>query len=95
MKYCSVVLMLLTGCASSPKCGNPAGANTVYVEKKSCEIRIRQVVIGSAMQIPDCLKGPQLASSELTWVDSQLIDGKIQVGHFVLIPKTVGGSGEH
>lgn len=88
MKYFTLVLPLLAGCATSPKCGNPAGANLVYSDPKTCEVRVRQVVVGSRMQIPESLKGPSLASFELTWVDSSLVDGKIQVGHFVLIPKS-------
>lgn len=94
MKYLILTLPLLTGCATTPKCGNPAAANLVYSDPKTCEVRIRQVVIGSKMQIPESLKGPSLASYEMTWVDSVLLDGKIQVGHFVLVPKSSGGSRE-
>ena len=94
MKYIICVLPFLVGCATSMKCGNPAGANLVYSDSKTCEVRIRQVVVGSKMQIPYSLKGPALASYEMTWVDTSLVDGKIQVGHFVLIPKSNGGSHE-
>ena len=92
MRYISSIILVIAGCATSPKCGNPSGANTIYIGAKTCEVRIRQVVIGSKMQIPESLKGPALATHELTWADSILVDGNIQVGHFVLIPKTSGGS---
>ena len=95
MKCIFPFLLFFTGCATSPKCGNPSGANTLYAEAKTCEVRIRQVVIGSKMRIPESLKGPGLASHELSWADSSLVDGKIQLGHFVLIPKTSGGTNEH
>ena len=94
MKYLICILPLLVGCASSQKCGNPAGSNIVYSDSKSCDVRIRQVIVGSKMQIPNSLKGPALAASEMTWVDSSLVDGKIQVGHFVLVPKSSGGRRE-
>lgn len=89
-----MILPLLAGCATTPKCGNLAEANLVYTDPKTCEVRIRQVVVGSKMQIPESLKGPALVSYEMTWVDTLLVDGKIQVGHFVLIPKLTGGSRE-
>lgn len=94
MRYFIYFLPLLAGCATSPKCGNPAGSNPVYSDPKVCEVRIRQVVVGSKMQIPESLKGPSLASFEMTWVDTSLVDGKIQIGHFVLVPKSGGGSRE-
>lgn len=94
MKYLICLLPFVVGCATSPKCGNLAGSNLVYSDPKTCEVRIRQVVVGSKMQIPESLKGPDLASFEMTWVDTSLVDGKIQVGHFVLIPKSNVGSHE-
>jgi hypothetical protein len=94
MKYVYISFVFTVGCATSPKCGNPAGASTVYATSKTCEIRIRQIVVGSKMRIPESLKGPNLTSHELTWTETSLVDGKIQFGHFVLVPKTTGGSHE-
>ena len=88
MRYIICLLPFLAACATSPKCGNPAGSNIVYSDPKTCEVRIRQVLVGTKMQIPESLKGPALVSYEMTWVDTMLVDGKIQIGHFVMIPKS-------
>lgn len=94
MRYLLLIALAVSGCATAPKCGNPVSTNTVYMDSKTCDVRIRQVVIGSKLQIPESLKGSDLASYEMTWVESKLVDGKIQLGHFALIPKTGVSSNE-
>ena len=77
------VALFVIGCAHDPKCGG--GAPAIYQESSSCVPRIRQVVIGSDLKVPDSLKS-NFATLKLDWVESTLQDGQIVLGHFVLLP---------
>ncbi len=81
-----ISLGLLASCASQPKCGNPEGARTVLVGTTSCQVRIRQVNIGSDFKIPDSLKEKLSSNFILDWREAGLVDGQIELGHFVLVP---------
>ena len=83
MKYLVGLSLLLASCAHEPKCGG--GAPSIYQETGQCVPRIRQVMIGSDLKVPDSLKG-NLSALKLDWVDSSLQDGQIVLGHFVLVP---------
>lgn len=83
MKYFVVVAALMTSCAHEPKCGG--GAPAIYQEAGNCVPRIRQVMVGSDLKVPESLKG-NFSTLKLDWVDSQLKDGQIVLGHFVLVP---------
>ena len=92
MKITNFILHILSlsffiGCAHTPKCGNLEGAKTIYNKANSCEVRIRQVTIGTDLKIPDSLKKPEIVGLNLEWVDPSLQDGKIILGHFVLTAK--------
>lgn len=78
--------LMISGCAHSPKCGNPTGARAILSGTESCQIRIRQVTVGSELKIPQSLKGTALSEFTLDWVEPTLGNGKIELGHFVLIP---------
>ncbi len=80
--------MLMAGCAHSPKCGNPDGARIIFTGEKTCEVRIRQVTMGSELKIPQSLKGAALVDFTLDWVEPSLESGRIELGHFVLIPSS-------
>lgn len=87
MKAILVILLSLnftTGCAHSPKCGNYEGAKLIYTGKQTCLVRIRQVVVGSELPIPESLKNTELSDFNLNWVDPVMKDGQISLGHFVL-----------
>ena len=88
MRQLTVLLpaILLAGCVSTPKCGNPEGARTILTGKESCQVRIRQVTVGSDLKIPASLKGVALSEFALDWVEPALQDGRIELGHFVLLP---------
>lgn len=81
-------LGLLVSCASKPKCGNPEGARAVLVGTTSCQVRIRQVNIGSDFKIPDSLKEKLSSNFVLEWREVGLVDGQIELGHFILVPIT-------
>ncbi len=81
-----ISLGLLASCASKPKCGNPEGARTILVGTTSCQVRIRQVNIGSDFKIPDSLKDKLSSNFILDWREAGLVDGQIELGHFVLVP---------
>lgn len=86
----SLVLMI-SGCAHSPKCGNPTGVRVILSGTESCQVRIRQVTVGSELKIPQSLKDTSLSQFTLDWVEPQLENGKIELGHFVLIPMAKEG----
>lgn len=81
-----ITFSLLASCASKPKCGNPEGARTVLVGTTSCQVRIRQVNIGSDFKIPDSLKDKLSSNFVLDWREAGLINGQVELGHFVLVP---------
>ena len=78
--------IFLEACSHTPKCGNPEGARVVLIGEKSCQIRIRQVTLGTELKIPQSLKGAALADFSMEWVEPSLNSGRIELGHFVLIP---------
>lgn len=78
--------LILSSCAHGPKCGNLEGAKVILAGEKTCQVRIRQVTVGTELKIPASLKGPGLADFSLEWVESDLRAGQIELGHFVLIP---------
>lgn len=80
------IIALLSSCASKPKCGNPEGARSVLVGTSSCQVRIRQVNIGSDFNIPESLKDKLAPEFTLDWQEARLMNGQIEVGHFVLVP---------
>ena len=81
-------LTLFAACAHSPKCGNPIGARIILSGQDSCQIRIRQVTVGSDLKIPASLKTTSLSEFTLDWVEPGLQNGKIELGHFVLVPNS-------
>ncbi len=83
--------MLIASCAHGPKCGNPEGAKVVIIDAGSCQVRVRQVTVGSDLKIPASLKGSGLAQFKLEWVEGGLSNGQIELGHFVLIPNSDSG----
>ena len=83
--------VFLFSCAHGPKCGNPEGAKVVLAGAETCQVRIRQVTVGSDLKIPSSLKGSGLAQFQLEWVEGGLNNGQIELGHFVLIPATEPG----
>ena len=95
-KYTLIIVCAaaLTGCAANQKCGNPAGTATIYDGTKTCKVRIRQALVGTDLNIPKSIKSNNLAGWHLTWVESQLIDGKIQLGHFSLLPPSKESANE-
>lgn len=96
MKRLTVFLttIFLAGCVSTPKCWNPEGARTILAGKESCQVRIRQVTVGSDLKIPASLKGAALSEFALDWVEPALQDGRIELGHLVLIPVSRGEVGK-
>lgn len=80
------MIVLLSSCASKPKCGNPEGARSVLVGASTCQVRIRQVNIGSDFDIPQSLKEKLNLDFTLEWQEARLMNGQIEVGHFMLVP---------
>lgn len=87
-RFFLIGVLFLSACAHSPKCGNPEGAKIILAGDKTCQVRIRQVTMGSELKIPVSLKGAALADFTLEWVEPSLESGRIELGHFVLIPSS-------
>jgi hypothetical protein len=86
MKLILVILVLaVSACSHLPKCGNPDGARIVMSGKENCVVRIRQVTVGSDLKIPKSLKDTGLSQFTLEWIEPGMIDGRIELGHFVLL----------
>lgn len=86
----SILVVALSGCAHRPKCGNPDGAMVVFSGKETCQVRIRQVTVGSELKIPQSLKDSSLSQYALEWVEPCMVEGRIELGHFVLVPMMSG-----
>ena len=82
--FCAFIIVL-SGCSHLPKCGNPEGSGVVLAGKDTCKVRIRQVTVGSDLKIPESLKNSNLSQFTLEWVEPDLKDGRIELGHFVLV----------
>lgn len=80
----------IVGCSSLPKCGNPDGAMVVLTGKNSCEVRIRQVSVGHDIKLPKDNQSRKPSEYNTVWRDSVLINGEIDMGHFVLVPLEKG-----
>lgn len=87
MRFTIVILALaLSACSHLPKCGNPDGAKVILSGKETCLVRIRQVTVGSELKIPQSLKDTRLSQFTLEWIEPGMTEGRIELGHFVLIP---------
>lgn len=87
--FSSIFCVIFIGCATSPRCGNATDSQTIFTDAKTCSVRIHQVNIVSKMNIPMSVKGSDVTSWRLDWVDSELVNGHIQSGHYQLVPPDV------
>ncbi|QDK44692.1 hypothetical protein DOM22_05705 [Bdellovibrio sp. ZAP7] len=76
------------GCVSKPTCANSKdGFGAVYDSARGCSIRVRQVVIGSELELPKSL---DFKSSDMKWsyqwVETNFHNGVLELGHFALVP---------
>lgn len=80
--------LVLSSCVAKPVCLNSnEGFRSVLDPAKNCSVRIRQVIVGSDLELPKSLS---FKSSETQWtyrwVESDFKDGALELGHFVLVP---------
>lgn len=87
MRYLVLTLMLFVGCAHKPNCGILPEAKTVLYPN-SCRVRIKQVVIGQDLKIPQSLK-KDLALFEVGWEEPESKNGKIETGRFIILTDEV------
>ena len=93
MKYFLVLsVLVLSSCVTSTACKTPDGARVVLSSTGTCTVRIRQVMIGSEMKIPEKLKSNAYSGYRLDWVDGSVTGNKIVLGHFILVPREVAKS---
>jgi len=92
----SIILMgsLLAGCVSKPICENGNdGFSSVLDPQKRCKVRIRQVILGSDLDLP---KSISFKSSEMVWsykwIETAYKDGALELGHFALYPSVNEGA---
>ena len=95
MKYVLLLFALaISSCVTKPVCLNSnEGFRSVLDPEKNCSVRIRQVIVGSDLDLPKSLS---FKSSEAQWtyrwVESDFKDGALELGHFVLVPGVSGRS---
>ncbi len=80
-------MIAFSGCAHRTPCREGNGPSAVYVTENSCDVRIKQVTIGSELPIPESLKKEDMAAWTTDWVAPEFKDGRVVFGHFVLSPK--------
>ena len=88
MKKYMLTAILFSSCAHKTLCGNPESAKVILTGKDSCEVRIRQVTVGSDLKIPQSMKSTSLAQFKFEWVEPELKESRIELGHFVLLPNS-------
>ncbi len=82
-------LLLISGCATNKVCINQLENNrSIYDTENSCRLRIRQVVIGSEIEVPKSIDFKSGTLWNYTWQESRFENGKLSSGHFVLVPVT-------
>lgn len=95
MKYVlPLFALVISSCVTKPVCLNSnEGFRSVLDPEKNCSVRIRQVIVGSELDLPKSLS---FKSSETQWtyrwVESDFKDGALELGHFVLVPAGNGRS---
>lgn len=88
MKYLFLgFLLVLVGCAHKSPCGNLPEAKAVFYPN-SCKVRIKQVVIGTDLKIPQSIKN-DLSLFEMNWKDPESKNGKIETGQFIILTDEV------
>ena len=85
-----LLIFILSGCASGPKCSNSTNSSTVFLNRHSCEVRIRSVQVASKMDLPKSIKDGDVTNWKLDWIESRLFEGRIETGHFSLEPQNSG-----
>jgi len=83
------IALLGSGCVTKSICVNSNdGFRSVLDPERQCAVRIRQVIIGSDIDLP---KSISFKSSETQWsyrwVESSFQNGVLELGHFVLMPR--------
>ncbi len=81
--FCAVISV---GCSHLPRCGNPEGTKVILSGKDNCQVRIRQVMVGEELKLPEGLKQTAISEFVLSWKETELRDGQIELGHYVLVP---------
>ena len=93
-----VIILLLGfatfGCASKPICANSDdGFRPIFDPGKNCSVRIRQVIVGSDLDLPKSLAFKTSETQwSYRWVETSFHNGLLELGHFVLIPASKGDS---
>lgn len=87
-------ILFLGGCATKPLCLNSNdGFRSVLDPDRGCSVRIRQVIVGSDLELPKSLSFKSSDTQwSYRWVESSFKNGALELGHFVLIPAGQGGS---
>lgn len=84
MKHLILTLTLfVVGCAHKPNCGILPEAKVVLYAN-SCKQRIKHVVLGNDLKIPESLK-KDLSLFDVGWKEPELKNGKIETGSFIIL----------
>lgn len=86
--------LVLSSCVTKPVCLNSNdGFRSVLDPERNCSVRIRQVIVGSDLDLPKSLSFKESETQwTYRWVESDFKDGALELGHFVLVPVGKGTS---
>ena len=87
-KLILISLFACMGCATKTVCQNSNESfRSVLDTTRGCSVRIREVVIGSDVDIPKSISFKDSNTSwGYRWVESVYREGVFELGHFVLVP---------
>lgn len=87
--YLALYNFALTGCVTKTVCKNQTeNQRSIYDVDDSCRLRIKQVIIGSEVNMPKSIDFKSGTVWTYTWAESKFENGKLTSGHFVLSPVT-------
>lgn len=90
-----LTLAFLSGCASKTICSNGGESyRPIFDPDNSCKVRIRKVIVGSDIKIPQSAALDGGVNWSYDWVDSEFKNGRIELGHLVLVPQSGGAKNE-
>lgn len=85
--YLALFCLAFAGCVTKTVCKNQTeNQRSIYDVDDSCRLRIRQVVIGSEVDMPKSIDFKSGTVWTYMWVESKFESGKFTGGHFVLSP---------
>lgn len=86
--------IIFSSCVTKKICINQIENNrSIYDVDNSCRLRIRQVIIGSDVEVPKSIDFKSGVHWTYSWQESKFENGKLTLGHFIMTPVLAKTSG--